>query len=162
MSATETESKSWLSHTQQSHHTSPFAWQSYFAYATKTHAKTYSCTGNINYYIHTDSIKNTKISDSNEVYLLFIWYILQHCSFILLEKFFKNFWTVASPKALSDKKIGSSTFLTFPDIHGQIVSNEFFFGFERLYYQRDYLNCNTKIFRNNNSSLRHITLTYPL
>ena len=46
MSATETESKSWLSHTQQPHHTSPFAWQSNFAYATKTHAKTYSCTGN--------------------------------------------------------------------------------------------------------------------
>ena len=26
--------------------TSPFAWQSYCAYATKTHAKTYTCKGN--------------------------------------------------------------------------------------------------------------------
>ena len=47
MSATETESKSWLSPPQQPHHTSPFAWQRYFAYATKTHAKTYTCMGNM-------------------------------------------------------------------------------------------------------------------
>ena len=72
MSATETESKSWVSHTQQPHHTSPFAWQSYFAYATKTHAKTYTCMGNW-FFCEKHCQRNSDINTLNNEELYTIW-----------------------------------------------------------------------------------------